>query len=103
MSDPERLRLSIIVALETELSCLGSWDVESCLPRLYGEPDLGFLYRSIKGIVCGDGDGRRYVGIGVALVQVIAARRSSQRLFMLILVGRVLPIFYISCVLCFSY
>ena len=50
----------------------------------------------------GDGDGCRYVGVGISLGRVIAARRSSMRLFTLILVGCVLPIFWISYVLFFS-
>ena len=41
----------------------------------------------------GDGYCCRYVGVIVILVRVIAARRSLRRLFTLILVGHVQPIF----------
>ena len=72
---------------------MGSPDVKLILPHRFGEPDLGFLWRGLKGIVCVGGNGCRYVGIGVTLDQLIVARRSLRRLLALILVGRVLPIF----------
>ena len=65
--EPERLRLSVIAVLELELLCLGSWDVELSLLRCFGDPDLGFLWRGLKGIVYGGSDGFSYVGIGVTL------------------------------------
>ena len=43
--------------------------------------------------MCGGGDGRRYVGIGVTLGRVMAAQRLLRILFTLILIGHVLPIF----------
>ena len=55
--------------------------------------DLGFLWRGIKGILCGGSDGLRYVGTGVTLDQLIVAWRSLRRIFTIILVGCVLPIF----------
>ena len=85
--------LSVVEDLEPGLVCLGTRYVDSCLPRRFGEPDLGLLCRGPKVIMCGGGDGRRYVGIGVNLDQVIAARISLKILFTLILVGHVLPIF----------
>ena len=91
--EPERSRLSIIVALEPELPCLRSWDAESRLPHRFGDPDLGFLCQGLMAIMCDCGDGHRYVGIGVTLNQVIEKRISSRRIFTLILVGCVLPIF----------
>ena len=45
-----------------------------------------------------DGDGCRYVGVGVSLGQVISAQSSLRRIFVLILIGNVLPIFkYLAC------
>ena len=41
----------------------------------------------------GDGHACRRVGVGVSLGQVIAAQRSLRRLFTLILVDLILPIF----------
>ena len=41
----------------------------------------------------GDGDGCRYLGVDVNLVQMKAAQRSLRRIFTLILVDLVLPIF----------
>ena len=41
----------------------------------------------------GDGDGCRYFGVGVSLGLLIAARKSLRRLFTIILIVRVLPIF----------
>ena len=92
--------LSVIVALNPELSCLGSQDVESCLPCRFRNLDLDFLWQALKGIVCGGGDGYRYVRIGATLDQVIAARGSPRRLFTLILVGCVLAIIYIYLTYC---
>ena len=43
----------------------------------------------------GGGGSHSYVGVGVNLVRVIAARRSLRILFTLILLGSVLPIFLI--------
>ena len=91
--EPERSLSYVIVALDLELSCLRSWYVESCLPRRFGEPELGFLLRGLNYIVCGGGDGRRYIGVGVNLDRVIVAQRSSRGIFALILVDRVLTIF----------
>ena len=88
--DPERSRSSIIVALEPELSCLGYWDVESYLPRQFGDPELGFLRQGIKGIIFGCDDGHKYVGIGVTLDRVIAAQISLRRIFTLIPIFRYL-------------
>ena len=51
----------------------------------------------------GGGDGCRYVGFDVILGQVMAARRSLRRIFMLILVGLVLTDCLVSCVLHFAY
>ena len=48
----------------------------------------------LKGIACGGFDGYRYVGIGDTLDQVIVSWRSSRRLFTIILIGGVLPIFF---------
>ena len=68
--------MSVIVALEPELSCLGYQDVETRLLHWFSNPDLGFLWRGLKGITCGGGDGLKYFGIGFTLYQVIAARIS---------------------------
>ena len=65
--------------------------------------DIDFLSRGIKGIMCGGADGLRYVGIGVTFYRVIAAWRSLRILLTLILLGCLLPIFYISCVFRFYY
>ena len=43
VSEPELSCLSVIVALDPEMSCLGYQDVESRLPRRFGDTDLGFL------------------------------------------------------------
>ena len=51
-SEPERLRLSFIVTLDPELSCLGSRGVESRFPRRFGDPNLVFLWQVIKVLVC---------------------------------------------------
>ena len=51
--DPERLRLSVIVALDPGLSRLWSRDLVSCFPRWFGKPYIGFLLRGIRGIMCG--------------------------------------------------
>ena len=67
--------------------------MESRFPHRFGETDIGLLWRGIKGFVCGGGDVSRYVGIGVTLDQAIMARRSSRRLFTIILEGHVLTIY----------
>ena len=50
----------------------------------------------------GDDDGCRYVGSGVSLGWVMVAQRSLRRLFMLIIVGLVLPDCLVSCFLHFA-
>ena len=59
--------------LELELLFLGYSYVDFRLTRRFGDPDLGLLWKVHKGIVCGGGDGCRYVRIGVALDEVISA------------------------------
>ena len=49
------------------------------------------------------GDVCMYVGVDVGLGQVMAAQRSLRRLFMLILVGLVLPDSLVSYILRFAY
>ena len=85
--------MSVITAFKPELSCLESWDVEPHFLCRFGEKYLGLLLRGLKGIICGDDDGIRYVRIGVPLDRVIVERRSLRGVFTIILVGRVLPIF----------
>ena len=92
-SESERSSSFVILSLGPELSCLGSRDVELHFTCQFGEPDRGFLWKGYKGIICGGGDGRRYVGTGVTLDRAIVARRSLRRLFTITPVGRVLPIF----------
>ena len=50
--DLERSCSPVIMALELELSHMGSQDVVSCLPLRFGKLDLGFLWRGLRGIVC---------------------------------------------------
>ena len=52
-SDPEWSHSSVIVALEPELSHLGSQDAVSLFSCWFEKPDLGLLWRGIRGIVCG--------------------------------------------------
>ena len=72
-SEPERSRFPVIIALETELSCLASWDVDSRLPCRFRNTDLDFLWWVLMVIVCDSGDGCRNVGIGVILDSMIVA------------------------------
>ena len=51
----------------------------------------------------GGGDGLGYVGVDISEGRVMTAQRSSRRLFVLILVGLVLPDSLVSCVFCFAY
>ena len=50
------------MALEPKLSSLESPGAISLWPRLFGEPDVGFLWWWLGFIVCGGGDGGRYFG-----------------------------------------
>ena len=87
------MHLSIILALEPELKCLGSRDVESYLPRCFYEPAIGFLWKGIKGIVCGDDNGCSYARNGVTLDLAIVEQTSLRRLSTITLVECVMYIF----------
>ena len=48
----------------------------------------------LEALCVGDGYGCRHVGVVISLGRVIEALRSLRRIFALIIVGRVLPIFF---------